>query len=237
MANDVKYLSSAYLPSIYPLWHFMLLWSNTWEKRFKGRKISFGPWFQSILGWIHRFEPEVRQNIMAVGAGGRCCLLIAASKRIGRCGDKLYTGNLPSETHFPNETPPPLHHLPVMSSDYESIKGLNHWWSQNPQGPITSPKVPALNIAGLGVKPFWGIAHIQTVNNLPYLLPVLKWDHLFLLSSLRVPFVRFAHIFLLIWICFFMLSHDLSQRKTLLIFEKPQLNQTFFYEWSFWSQV
>jgi hypothetical protein len=43
------------------------------DKQFKGGKIYFGSWLQRLqskVRWIHCFQPEARQNIMAERHGG-----------------------------------------------------------------------------------------------------------------------------------------------------------------------
>lgn len=78
--------------------------TNTWEKKFKGRRLNFAygilylGGYQCMAGWIYCSESESRQNIMVTGTcgGGYSCHGSQAAER-DRRGQKEAT--LQKHTH------------------------------------------------------------------------------------------------------------------------------------------
>lgn len=51
------------------------------EINLNGRKVDFGPWFQSTVIWPHCFWPDVKQNIMPGSRVGQSCLPCGKEER------------------------------------------------------------------------------------------------------------------------------------------------------------
>jgi hypothetical protein len=100
----------------------------------------------------------------------------------------------PPVTYFlwPRPTFQYFHRLPVKPSNYESIHGLIHSWSQSLHESITSPK-PISWQSNPKYMTMWGTSHIQTIIRFNHMIAAIQ-SHLQDSLLILVPLLFLLHL-------------------------------------------